>query len=180
MSARREQIDKALETRGIDPDGPISRYGLKELIRVVEVCGGRLRFAALTAAVPSVLATYDTDPDQGANAAIVFTAAREVGSGVDPVLKIAYANTAVAGSETVAIAASAGVITITVGISTGVSTAAQVRTALSTANAAEIMTNALKAGNDGTGAVVTMAAKTLAGGVAEVPAVSAGFVISPS
>ena len=69
----------------------------------------------------------------------------------------------------------AGVITVTVGIQTGVSTATQVLTALTT-DAGTLLSSALKAGNSGAGAVVTMTAKALTGGDAPTGA----FLISPS
>ena len=172
---RRAAIDRALEHRGIDLDGPLSSYQLKELLRIVQLMGGRLRYGA---AVPAVQAVYDTDPDQGVNAAIIFTAAAGLPGTTGHRLSIAYANTGVAGSETVTYAVGAdGEIVVTVGIQTAVSTATQVITALNTEDLSDVLTYALKTGNSGAGAVATMAAKALAGGV---DGVTAGFVITPA
>jgi len=131
--------------------------------------------------VAGVNASYDTDPDQGANAALVFTAAGEgAGYGVAPAIKVAYADTASNGHNdvTVGVALSVGVITITVGIKTTVTLASEVKAALDAApNIAKWITYAYKSGNDGTGAVATMAAKTLAGGVA--PSGTAEAAVTP-
>ena len=169
MSARRDAIDAALANRGIDITGDLSRYQLKELIRVVEVMGGRIRFAG------GDQASYDTDPDQGANAAIVYTAVPEGAAG--NLIQIQYANTASDGHSDVTTSntiGADGVQTIVVGIKTGVTLASEVITALDTEDLSSLMTYAYKSGNDGSGTVATMAAKTLAGGA------DAGFVITPA
>lgn len=175
---RRANLDRALEHRGIDPQAGLSLYQLKELIRVVQIYGCRLRVVAATLvghAEIDTAATYDTDPDQGANAAIVYTAGAAAPGELGNNLRIAYANTATAGSETVTYGVTkAGVVTVTVGIQSGVSTANQVLTALTT-DAGSYLSHALKSGNDGSGVVVTMTAKALTGGEAPTGA----FAITP-
>lgn len=172
---RRAQFDQALDTRLIDPAGPMNKYQLKEFIRLADTIGVRISVAA-SGSEDDTRASYDTDPDQGANAAIIHSAGDAAPGAFGNNLRIAYANTAVAGSETVAYSVTkAGVITVTVGIQTGVSTATQVLTALTT-DAGTLLSSALKAGNSGAGAVVTMTAKALTGGDAPTGA----FLISPS
>ena len=180
MRDRRTQINAALNARGIDPAAALSRYQLKELIRVVELCGGRIRFDPEGAATPAVKAAYDTDPDQGANAAIVFTA--HTGGAAGNSLKVQFANTATDGHNDVTVtytATKAGVITLVVGIKTAVTLASEVMTALA-ADANTIIDYALKTGNDGTGTVATMAAKALAGGVDAIADATSAFVITPA
>lgn len=166
MSARRDAIDAAFAARGIDIAGDLSRYELKEVIRIVEVMGGRIRLNG------GVRASYDTDPDQGANAAIVFTAVPEGAWG--NLLSVQYVAGGTAGAEAVSNTIGAdGQQVIAITIQTGVSTAAQVIAALDAEDLSSLLSYALKAGNSGAGAVVTMAAKPLTGGQ------DAALVISP-
>jgi hypothetical protein len=117
-----------------------------------------------------VNAALDTDSAQGANAAQIFTAAgADAGYGVAPCIKVAFANTASDGHSDVtgSMAISSGVITITIGIKTTVTLASEVATAFNAIPGIDkVATVANKADNDGTGAVATMAAAALTGGVA--------------
>ena len=175
---RRANLDRALEHRGIDPQAGLSLYQLKELIRVVQIYGCRLRVVPQTLAGQATIdtaASYDTAADQGANAGVVFTAGAAAPGELGNNLRIAYTNTATAGAETVTWTVSKlGVVTCTIGIQTGVSTADQVKAALAT-DAGTYLTAADSTGEDGSGVVVTMTAKALTGGEAPTGA----FAITP-
>src|SRR6188472_1611459 len=163
---------------------------LDRLRRVISGDGGHLEYIDAEAADSKVIyagvkgkeftvsevartpvnASLDTDASQGADAAIIYTAAGAgAGYGVAPCIKVAYANTASDGhSDVVAsMAISSGVITVTVAIKTTVTLASEVITALDAVPGLDkVMTYELKTGNDGTGAVATLAATALTGGVA--------------
>lgn len=157
MSARTDAWAAALASRGLSLSSDLNAYDLKEIMRLADVIGGDITVEGGTAA------SYDTDPDQGANAAIVFTAAFE---GALPSLAIQYVAGGTAGAEAVSLGIGAdGQVIIKVTVETGVSTADQVKAALDAEDLSSLCTYADKAGNDGSGAVVTMAAKTFTGGV---------------
>lgn len=127
-------------------------------------------FTVTEVARTPVNAALDTDSAQGANAAHIFTAAgADAGYGVAPCIKVAFANTASDGHSDVvgSMAISSGVITITIAIKTTVTLASEVATAFNAIPGIDkVATIANKTGNDGTGAVATMAAAALTGGVA--------------
>jgi exopolysaccharide biosynthesis protein len=102
-------------------------------------------------------AAYDTDPDQTAEAAVVFTA-RIPGAGGNA-LDIQYVDDVL--NPTVPyVTVASGVVKVH--IDTGVTLASAV---VSAVNAAVVpVTAELKSGNDGSGVVVTMAAQSLADG----------------
>lgn len=168
---RRANIDRALEHRGIDVDADLSMYQLKELMRVVQMMGGRIRYDGNTLTAASL----DTDADQGANAAMIFTAGAAAPGAAGNRIEVEIADTATAASETVDYAVdNDGVITVTLGVEAGVSTATQTLAALA-ADAGTLLSGALKTGNDGSGVVSAMAATALTDG-----ADADGFVITPA
>lgn len=105
-----------------------------------------------------VAATLDLDP-AGLNNRMLYTAKTKgsLGNGIS----IEYANTATAGSETIG----GTQLVVTVGVQNGVSTAAQVKTAVDgNSRSSSLVTVANNGGDNGTGTIPTTAPTSLAGG----------------
>lgn len=119
---------------------------------------------------PDTKAAYDTDPDQGANAGLVFTSKLPGTEGNQ--ITVAYTvPTDDNQAHAIDVSVSGHAITVQLAVdtdgSTITSTAANIKTAVDADPEASTMVSvANSGGNDGSGLAVVMAAKTLAGGLA--------------